>query len=285
MQLNPRYGDEPVLNVDSAVIESTVADPATTMVQQRARMASRLAELDARQWATPSRCDGWTVKDVIAHLVGTNQFWTISLASALAGEPTRYLTGFDPVATPPSMVEGLRSLSPAETLEHFARTSDELSATVTGLDPTTWEILAEAPPGHVPIAVVLLHALWDSWIHERDVLLPLDIHPVEDSREVAGSLLYAAALSPTFLAVGGSTRQGTTVVRARRPEVRFTIDVGPTVTVHDGPGSDGALVLAGDAVELAEALSFRAPLDHAVPDSLRWQLAGLAEVFDVDGSR
>lgn len=41
------------------------------------------------------------------------------------------------------------------------------------LEAVDWEALAEAPPGHITVSAVTHHALWDSWIHERDVLLPL----------------------------------------------------------------------------------------------------------------
>lgn len=35
---------------------------------ERLALADTLAELDAGQWATPSLCDAWTVRDVAAHL-------------------------------------------------------------------------------------------------------------------------------------------------------------------------------------------------------------------------
>jgi uncharacterized protein (TIGR03083 family) len=280
MQLTPRYGDEPVLVVDGAVLASTVGDPAAAVVHQRERLTRVLESLDEEQWSAPSRCEGWSVRDVIAHLNGTNQFWAISIASGRRGEPTEYLRGFDPVATPATMVAGLASLTPGETLEQFVETNEGLSDAVADMDPMSWEALAEAPPGHVPTAVVLLHALWDSWIHERDVMVPLGLDVVEDDHEVAGCLVYAAALSPTFLATVGSTRTGAVSVRAERPDARFTIDVGARVVVHHGAPPDDALVLSGDAVDLVEALSFRAPLEHSVDESDRWMLDGLAQAFD-----
>ena len=36
--------------------------------QQRADLADFLETLSDEQWATPSLCDGWTVRDVAAHL-------------------------------------------------------------------------------------------------------------------------------------------------------------------------------------------------------------------------
>ena len=43
------------------------------------------------------------------------------------------------------------------------------------------------------------------------------------------------------------------------------------------------MTLTGDAVELLEALSFRAPLDVDLADDDRWVLGNLGEVFDQAG--
>ena len=44
------------------------------------------------------------MQDVIIHLASTNQFWAFSINQGLAGEPTQFLLGFDPVASPAELV-------------------------------------------------------------------------------------------------------------------------------------------------------------------------------------
>jgi uncharacterized protein (TIGR03083 family) len=274
MQLTPRYDGEQVLR-----LEAEVADPAAAMVRQRERFAAVLAGLDDEQWAAPSRCEGWTVQDVVDHLVGTNQFWAISITSGLAGEPTRYLAAFDPVATPAQMVAATDT-SPAETLERFMATTGQLAGAVAGLDGDGWATLAEAPPGHVAVSLVVLHALWDSWVHERDVLLPLGLVPAEEPDEIAGSLTYASAIGPTLLACGGSTRPGVLGIDGHDPEVRLVVECGEQVVIRSGSAPHGAPVLAGPAVDLVEALTFRVPFDPPPAERDRWLFRGLAEAFD-----
>ena len=59
--------------------------------------------------------------------------------------------------------------------------------------------------------------------------------------------------------------------------------VDGSVAVRAGlPGGGGDLVLRGDAVELAEALSTRLPLTDDVPADVAWLVSGLAETFEVD---
>nr|MDQ3294690.1 maleylpyruvate isomerase N-terminal domain-containing protein [Actinomycetota bacterium] len=267
MQLTPRYDDPSFLRLDRPL-----GDPAVPLLRQRRRLADVLGGLDDAQWAAPSRCEAWSVKDVVAHLVSTNQFWTFSIGAGLAGEPTRFLTTFDPVASPAELVDAGRAQPPAAVLADFVASNEALAGAVETLDDEAWSKLAEAPPGHVPLRAVVLHALWDAWIHERDIVLPLGLAPVEDDDEIAGCLTYGAALSPAFAVAHSRGRTGAVAVAASDPDVRFVVEVGDGVVVRDGDAPDGALRLEGPAVELVEALSFRVPLPCPVPAEHEWLL-------------
>src|SRR6185436_10847080 len=104
MLLTPHYGDAALLS-----IAGSPDDVLAPLTRQRRRLAATLTELDDDAWATPSRCEGWTVQDVVAHLVGVDSFWQASVQAGLAGTPTELLAAFDPAATPPLMVDGMRS--------------------------------------------------------------------------------------------------------------------------------------------------------------------------------
>jgi len=277
VQLTPRYGGEPVIRM-----ASLIDDPAIPLLRQRARLAARLTGLDDEQWAATSRCAGWSVQDVVAHLTTTNQFWALSVAAAVDGAPTRFLAEFDPVATPAQLVDAVRSWTPAETLDHFLASNDALAATIDGLDGESWSAAAEAPPGHVAIGVLALHALWDAWIHERDVAIPLGLPLVEEPDEIAGSLAYVAGLGPAFLALTGSTREATLELVTTDPQLHLVVELGPSVVLRRGAPAPGGeiITLTGDAVELLEALSFRVPLTADLAADDRWVLGSLGQVFD-----
>ena len=151
-----------------------------------------------------------------------------------------------------------------------------------GLDEATWSLTGETPLGHVGLHVVAMHALWDSWIHERDVLIPLGLAPADEADEVVAALTYAAALSPALLAAGGSTRCGTIIVDATEPDVQIVVEAGPSVGVRPGRATPDSVMLTCRAVELAETLSFRRPrvIVMAAPDRLL--LSGLAAAFGVN---
>ncbi|MSO78584.1 MAG: hypothetical protein EXQ79_03155 [Acidimicrobiia bacterium] len=72
MQIKPRY-DTP----DFFRFEGAFTDPSVPLLRQRRRSSSIVSEFDDEQCAAPSRCDEWSVQDVIAHLAGVNRFWAL----------------------------------------------------------------------------------------------------------------------------------------------------------------------------------------------------------------
>jgi uncharacterized protein (TIGR03083 family) len=281
MQLAPHYGPDPIIVLDGD--PSAIAVP---VIRQRRRLAAALATFDDEQWAHPSRCEGWSNRDVIVHLTGTNSFWALSIAAGLRGEPTRFLATFDPVASPARMVATAAPASNAEVLAQFVATSDALADQLGSLSADQWALPAEAPPGHISVSAVAHHALWDSWIHERDILLPLGLAAEEEADEVAACLRYVAGLGPCLAASRGRVGRAVLAIEASGPHdatLSVRVDVSDRVIVRDGNAAVavGDLMLVGDAVQLVEALSVRAPLQQPIPPEVAWLVSGLLETFDV----
>ena len=274
MQLQPRYGGDPVL-----VIEG-VGDPSVALLRQRRRLLAALSELTDTQWANQSRCAEWNILGVITHLTSTDQFWGISFSAGLKGEPTQFLATFDPVASPSEMVRQRGDLAPADVLARYGDALATFAGVLETVTPEQWDtVVAEAPPGHIALGATALHALWDGWIHERDVLIPLGITPVEDAEELDLILRYAAGLGPAFNAATGGGKTGVLGVEATDPAVSLVVEANTTVRVRTGRCEGPRL--EGRTAELIEALSFRAPLVHDLGDDDVWLVSGLGEVFDV----
>lgn len=275
MQLTPSYGPDPIIVLDGP--PPAAFEP---LARQRRRLAQQLAGFAPEQWAHPTRCDAWSARDVVIHLDTTNTFWCFSIGSALAGEPTRFLSTFDPVASPARFVADAGDVSPDEVLARFTTSTEAFLELLAGLDDAGWGTLAETPVGHVSVAALAHHALWDGWVHERDILLPQGLSPVVEPDEVAASLRFAAVLGAAFGITAGVEGRGRLGVAATEPAVDFVVDITDRATLGEGDHGEADLCLAGDAVELLEALSLRRPLDQPVPADAAWMLAGLAEVFD-----
>jgi uncharacterized protein (TIGR03083 family) len=274
MKVAPRYDGSPIL-----VIDAEPTCQLAPVTRQRERFQALLEGLSDEQWNAPTRCTGWAVRDVVSHLVTVNQFWNASVTAGVAGEPTRILVGFDPAATPPVMVDAMSSLSSREVFECFAESNRAFLDTLSGLTADQWSMVAESPAGHVPVRLLAQHAVWDSWVHERDVALPLGLTPEVEADEVVSCLQYAAAVSPA-LGIGlERSGPGVLAVDATDPRVQFVLEVTESVELRDGATDEAAPCLRGDAVELTEALSLRVPLDPAAPPEWHDALAGLQAAF------
>jgi uncharacterized protein (TIGR03083 family) len=274
MQLTPQYGTIPIITFDGP--PDAVLEPA---LRQYRRLVGILETLDAEQWAHPSRCEGWSTKDVIAHLESATAFFGYSIACGVKGEPTELLATFDPVASPPQLIAGTRAQPPQEVLERFATTVETFTTALTSLDADGWLARAEAPPGHLAVGAVVQHGLWDSWVHERDILLPLGLEPVEEADEIRACLRYVSALGPAFALTRNPEATGVLGIDVSDPDVSFVVRADRHAAVLDATGG-ADLTLTGDAVDLLESLSIRRPLGQEVPEDASWLVAGLAETFD-----
>ena len=255
MLVNPRYGGEPVLTLDGP--PAAIREPA---IRQRQRLSDLVPLLTDDDWAHPSRCDGWSNRDVINHLDTVNGFWVASIKAGLAGEATELLATFDPSDTPDQLVGLAAELTTAQVLDGFLASNQKLIHALEALDDDGWTATAEAPPGHVSIAVLAHHALWDSWVHERDIAVPLGRTVAEEPDEIAAGLRYATALGPALRINRGDDRTGRLGVAVADPAVEFTVEVGESVAVRAGSAADADAELGGDAVTVLEAVSRRATL-------------------------
>ena len=119
--------------------------------------AALLRELDGDAWARPSRCNGWTVADVAAHVSG-------SMAEIVAGE----LEG-----------QGTEPVTARQVAQRRGRTNDELADELEGAAKGTADLLAvfddsawagPSPGGFDGTLGDAVEALWyDAYLHADDI--------------------------------------------------------------------------------------------------------------------
>jgi uncharacterized protein (TIGR03083 family) len=274
MELKPRYAGTSILSMYD--IDGT---PSEASSRQAQRLVALVREFSDEQWAAPSRCEQWRVRDVISHLSTTNGFWAYSLGEGLRGEPSSLLANFDPVRTPPLLVASLSELSNQQVFEQYAASVDQLCALFETVRDDQWDMVAEAPPGHVSLREIGAHSLWDSWTHERDIAIPLNLPLSHEADEISWCLRYVAGLGAAFLATEGSTREGLLTIAVTQPELLITVQVGADVVVRETRDSDPPAMITGDATAVVESLSCRAPMISIGADH-QWMLEGLTHVFE-----
>jgi len=122
------------------------------------------------EWATPTRCPGWTVKDQMAHMIGTERMLLGEQPpDARAGLKALPHVKNDIGAFNEAWVEALRSRSGDEVLGEFrsvtARRLDDLRA----MTEEDWNKEGFTPEGPGPYRKFMSIRAFDCWIHEQDI--------------------------------------------------------------------------------------------------------------------
>ncbi|PKH42220.1 TIGR03083 family protein [Nocardioides alpinus] len=179
---------------------------------ERHALIADLEGLTDQQWCTPSLCDGWTVHDVAAHLVGNAGPMTIpGLVLAMA----RARFDFDRM----NQADAARELGdgPAYTLRRLREVADN----------------TDAPP-FVPLVVRLVEEV----VHGEDVRRPLGIAHDYPLAAVVPALEHQVR---TTASIGGG-RERAAGVRLRATDADVSIGEGPEVS---GPAVSLLLAVSG----------------------------------------
>ncbi len=127
-----------------------------------------LAGLTAEQWQTPTALPGWTVHDVVAHVLGTEMM--------LSGTPLPDVdvAGRDHVhneigALNERWVEHLRSKSPDEMLALFREVAAQRKAALMAMPIEEWNTVTLTPAGPDSYGRFMRVRTFDCWIHEHDI--------------------------------------------------------------------------------------------------------------------
>ena len=243
--------------------------------EQRRRFVTILRGFGPGDWAAPTRCALWSAQEVVRHLSDNNR-------NAVAVEPgDRMLdttAGYDPRVTPRKLLAGSAGESPEATLARFVATTEERFARDRVRLAHGVRFDVRMPYGPMNWTIRILHGFWDSWLHERDVLLARGMkHPADDDATgyaAAYGVFIAAAVASMFgdqvqekLTLGGDG--GGVFDLDTRGAVTLTVT---RVTTTGPPAAEVADALAGRA-QTAAVLG-------GLPASSRAALSRLAGFFN-----
>jgi uncharacterized protein (TIGR03083 family) len=241
--------------------------------EQRQRFVTVLRGFGPDDWAAPTRCAGWSAHDVVRHLCDGN-----TIAAGADDHALDLAAGFDPRITPREWPAVSADQSPGVTMSRFLATTDELLALWHDRLAQGLRLDVRLPYGPMDWTVLVLHAFWDSWLHERDVLLARGReHPTcgDATRYAAAYGLFIAAAVASML---GDQLQEKLTLGGDGGGV-FDLDVRGTVTLAVAP-----VTTAGPlAAEVADALAGRAqiaPVLGDLPASSRASLSHMADFFN-----
>jgi uncharacterized protein (TIGR03083 family) len=242
---------------------------------QRQRFVAVLQGFGPADWAAPTRCAAWSAQDVVRHLCDAN------MKAVAIGPDDRTLdraAGFDPRITPRQWLAASAGEPPDATLSRFVATTEERFARDRARLAQGRSFEVCLPYGPVDWTVRVLHGFWDSWLHERDVLLARGVDHLtgRDATVYATAygLFIAAAVAAAFgdpvqekLALGGDGGGG------------FDLDSRDGVTLTVTPAIAGG----PPAAQVTDALAGRPPAAAVLgdlPPSSRAALSHMANFFN-----
>jgi len=127
------------------------------LVAQMEAFEDLIRSLSSEEWATPSRCEGWTVGDVARHAVG-------SMADVVAGR----LDGLGSPEVTAREVAERQGQTQSEVADELAEVTKGAAALAALFDDDAWN--GPAPGGYEGTLGRGVEALWyDFWLHADDI--------------------------------------------------------------------------------------------------------------------
>jgi len=145
------------------------AEPAIELLAQEwESIAVLCSELDSTEWELPTECPGWSVRDVLSHLIGTER--------SLLGDPAPG----PPIEGPPHIrnqmgaaneawVVPRRPLAGREVLHEFVDVTSKRLAAMRSWGADRFDERVPSPVGMVPYREFMQVRVMDCWVHEQDI--------------------------------------------------------------------------------------------------------------------
>lgn len=124
--------------------------------------------LNEADWDTPTDLPGWTAKDCLSHMAGTE--------AMLLGEPVPDVSvDHIPRVTSPFIammevpVEARRATPAAKVMAEFVDVTNRRLAVLAAMSEEEWSTPGWSPVGEVPYATFMEVRVFDCWMHDQDI--------------------------------------------------------------------------------------------------------------------
>lgn len=230
-----------------------------------------LTGLTPEQWQAPTALPGWTVQDVVSHILGTEMM--------LGGTPTPEIdvTGRDHVhneigALNERWVAHLRGKSPEEMLALFREVAAQRKATLSAMPIEEWNTVTFTPAGPDSYGRFMRVRTFDCWIHEHDIRDAVSAPASEDAYSGADSRLALDEMASSMgfvIAKKGGAPDGSRVELTLTGPVSRTIRVavdGRAAVVPDFGGAEPTATIRLDGRQFVRLAGGRPMAAHAPQD-------------------
>jgi uncharacterized protein (TIGR03083 family) len=156
-----------------ALVEALVAQWATT--------EELLSGLPDSAWSTPSALPGWTVHDIVAHIIGTESMLSGEQAPETVSDGTALPHVRNEIgAANENWVQAWRAKTPQEALARFRAVTSQRAQVLMSMTQEEFDAPSWTPVGQGTYGRFMQIRLFDCWMHEQDIRDAVGIPGHED---------------------------------------------------------------------------------------------------------
>jgi len=149
-------------------VSEAQTEPVVDLLEEQWTAIAELGDtFEPAEWALPSECPGWSVKDVLSHMVGTE----LSLLGEPSPDPVRDAAHIhnEVGARNEGWVLSLHDSSGAEVLKRFRDATERRLAELRSWPTSRFDQEGPSPVGTVPYREFMRVRVMDCWVHEQDM--------------------------------------------------------------------------------------------------------------------
>jgi uncharacterized protein (TIGR03083 family) len=225
------------------------------------------------EWDLPSECPGWTVRDVLSHVIGIER---VLLGEALPPPLTELPSHVENEvgARNEAWVAPRRSRPGPDVLHEFQEVTGRRVAQLRSWPESRFDEIGPSPVGEVPYREFMHVRVMDSWVHEQDIRVAT-ARPGHDSGPAAElSIDRLCAAMPFVVGKQAGAPEGASV----RFELRGPLSRRIDVIVRDGRAKAVAVLDAQPTTSLDIDVEVFWRLACGRVDGKAARLAGLVDI-------
>jgi uncharacterized protein (TIGR03083 family) len=260
------------------VVASGTPEPVIAILAEEWGAIEAMArEFADAEWDLPSECPGWTVRDVLSHVIGIER----ALLGDPAPAPLEHLPPHvqnEVGARNEAWVAERRARPGRDLLHEFEEVAARRLTELRSLPPARFDEIGSSPVGEVPYREFMNVRVMDSWVHEQDIRVATG-RPGHDSGPAAQlSLDRLASAMPFVVGKQAGAPEGASVRFDLRGSMPRRIDV----VVRDGRAKAVSTLDAAPTAALGLDVEVFWRLACGRVDGEAARLAGLVEVTGED---
>ena len=223
------------------------AEITTLLSQEWDLIAELCATLTDEQWQSPTDCPGWSVKDQLSHIIGTEKM--------LLGDPLPDIDIGEPSHIKNDIAKGnekwiaeRRDWPTQQLLAEFSEVTAQRVAALEAMTQDDFDAPSWTPAGEDTYGRFMLIRLFDCWTHEQDIRYAIR-QPGHDTGEIVAEVLAETSRAIAFVVgkLGGAPAGSRIEFQLAQAEAQ------PAMLRVERPSEDSRAALVAEFSDQAEA--------------------------------